>query len=247
MATVKTASDLYGLPLDQFTPERNELVKRLRAEGEKEEAARVGKLRKPTLPAWTVNRLVRTQKKGIKRLFDAGDAVATAQSKGQSDKLRAAVSQQREALGDLMSLAEGLLDSEGRAPAAGVLERVGQTLRAAAIDPDAREQVQDGCLTRELQFSGLGGLGASDGSASRERKADEQARRQRQEQIQAAREQEHQAKQDLQLAQKDLRQADKALRQAEKSRDAAGEQVHAAEAALAEAGTVLEKLQRGGK
>ena len=50
---------LYGLPLEEFTPARNELAKRLRKDGRKAEAARVGELAKPSLALWTVNQLAR--------------------------------------------------------------------------------------------------------------------------------------------------------------------------------------------
>jgi hypothetical protein len=161
MSEARTASDLYGLPLDQFTPARSELAKRLRAEGDRKEAARVAKLRKPTTAAWAVNQLVRTQPKRIERLLGAGDAVARAQAGRQARKLREAVAEQRAQLAELMDRAEGLLDSDGRALSANVLGRVSETLRAGALDPDSRTQLEAGCLTRELQFTGLGGSRSS--------------------------------------------------------------------------------------
>jgi hypothetical protein len=237
MPQVKTASDLYGLPLDEFTAQRNELAKRLKGEGEAEEAARVAKLRKPSTAAWAVNQLVRTQAKDINALFEAGDSVAESQARGQADRLREAAGEQRAQLAGLMSRAQGLLDSEGRALAPNVLERVGETLRAAAIDPECRAQVKDGCLTRELQFTGLGGLA---GAPARSRGADAAA-------IKQAKQREQQAKQDLREAEKALRKADRELEAAQTSRDAAAETVERAEAALAEASEKLDQLQRGGR
>ena len=55
------ANKLYGLPLERFTEERNALAKRLREEGQRDEAATVSKLRKPSVAAWAVNQIVRTQ------------------------------------------------------------------------------------------------------------------------------------------------------------------------------------------
>jgi hypothetical protein len=40
----------------------------------------VAKLRKPSVAAWAVNQLVRTQGRAIGELFDAGDALQRAQS-----------------------------------------------------------------------------------------------------------------------------------------------------------------------
>jgi hypothetical protein len=48
--------DLYGLPLDRFTEERNSLAKQLRQDGARDQAAAVAKFRKPSAAAWAVNR-----------------------------------------------------------------------------------------------------------------------------------------------------------------------------------------------
>jgi len=54
---------LYGLPLDEFTPRRDELVKELRGAGKRDEAAWVKALRKPSATAWLVNQLARRDQK----------------------------------------------------------------------------------------------------------------------------------------------------------------------------------------
>lgn len=51
--------ELYALPLDRFVPERAVLVKQLRADGRREDAARVASLTKPSIVAWAVNQVVR--------------------------------------------------------------------------------------------------------------------------------------------------------------------------------------------
>ena len=61
--------ELYGLPLDRFTPERNALARELRNLGERERGAEVAALRKPSVAAWAVNQLARTQKRSIGELF----------------------------------------------------------------------------------------------------------------------------------------------------------------------------------
>lgn len=158
---VETPEDLYGLPLDQFIPERAALAKALKGEKRKDDAAQVTALRKPSVAAWAVNQLIRTQTASITALFTAGDDLAEAQAQAAAgqragDAMRDATRRQREAMSDLLQAAEGLLSSAGQALSQTTLERVGDTLRAAAIDPDARDQVKDGCLTHELKFAGLG-------------------------------------------------------------------------------------------
>lgn len=163
---VESPEDLYGLPLERFIPERAALAKALRGEKRRDEAKEVAALRKPSVAAWAVNQLVRTQGQDLEALFQAGDDLVAAQSaaaegKRAGDAMRDATRRQREAVANLVQAAEGLLSSEGQTLSQTTLERVGDTLRAAAIDEEAREQVESGCLTHELRFVGLGVGGLS--------------------------------------------------------------------------------------
>lgn len=157
--------DLYGLPLDRFIPERTALTRELRAARQRDEAAAVAALRKPSVAAWAVNQLVRTQGAAVQELYDAGDALRRAQSDllagtGDGRALRAASERERAAVEALVEAARGLLDSDGHELSGAIVERVGDTLHAAALDEDAREQVRAGRLERELRHVGLG-LGES--------------------------------------------------------------------------------------
>jgi hypothetical protein len=166
--------DLYGLPLERFTEERNALAKALRRAGQREQAAEVSKLRKPSLAAWAVNQLARTQRRDMKALFGSGDALQKAQAdllarRSDPASLRAAVEAERVAVDRLLDRARGLLSADGHELSPTGLEQVAETLHAAALEEDARVQVTDGCLTRELRRAGLGGLAAD--SAPRGRAA----------------------------------------------------------------------------
>ena len=121
--------DLYGLPLERFTEERNALAKTLRREGRRDEAAEVSKLRKPSVAAWAVNQLVRTQRRDVAALFEVGDALQQAQSRllagrGDPDALRDAVEAERTAVDQLTKKAHGLLSSEGHELTSATLERL---------------------------------------------------------------------------------------------------------------------------
>jgi hypothetical protein len=158
--------DLYGLPLERFTHERNALAKQLRAERRRDEAAEVAALRKPTVEAWAVNQLVRTQRRELDALFDAGERLAHTQADllaGQGDPraLREAVDVERKAVGQLTERARGLLSLQGRELTTAVLQRVSETLHAAALGEDARAQVRDGCLSVGLRHIGLGTVAAT--------------------------------------------------------------------------------------
>jgi hypothetical protein len=162
--TTADPADLYGLPLERFTAERTALAKRLRQEGERDQASEVSKLRKPSVAAWAVNQLVRTQKRGVDELFQAGDALARAQAsvlahRGDRSSLRDAMDAERSALDALVDRARGLLSDGGVELSAARLEQVRETLHAAALDEEARAQVRAGRLERELRYVGLGSLG----------------------------------------------------------------------------------------
>ena len=174
------ADDLFGLPLDRFIPERTALAKALRSEGRREEAADVAATRKPSVAAWAVNQMVRTQKRAVDELFEAGDDLRAAQDQvlaGHGDRqgLREAAERERHTVEELVKSARGLLNSEGHELSAAVIERVSDTLHAAALDEDARRQVQGGRLEHELRHVGFG-VGAG-GSAAPERRGRSTARR----------------------------------------------------------------------
>jgi hypothetical protein len=238
------ASDLYGLPLDRFVAERGARAKELRREGHREEAASIAALRKPSVAAWAVNQLVRTQRRAVTALFAAGDALQSAQSelldgRGDAAALREAAERERAALEKLLAAARGLLSSEGHEMTAATLERVSDTLHAAALDDDARARMRDGCLDRELRHVGLG-AGPAPAPRAKARPAPRpkagtdprpQARAQQQQQSQRRRA----ARQAEADARRAAERAERALRTAQERRDRAAELLRETQDALAAA------------
>jgi hypothetical protein len=240
--------DLYGLPLEQFTAERNALARELRRGGQRDAAADVSALRKPSSGAWAVNQLVRTQSGSIAELFKAGDALRKAQADllaGRSDpgSLRRAVDSERTAVDELVQRARGLLSSDGHQLSPAKLEQVSETLHAAAIDEQARAQVRDGCLDRELRQVGLDSLFGAEarqgraaappppppkGAPAREEAKERRAK------LSAARRAEAQAR-------RQLDRAGRAVTDAEERRRRAENELQDAEAALAAAREVREQ------
>jgi hypothetical protein len=151
---------LYGVDLAEFVPERTRLAKELRAEGRREEAEQLAKLRKPTVAAWAVNQLTRQQRRDVDLLLDAGHRLREAQAgvlrgndKAEFDRARAT---ERDALRRLTHTADELLG--GTTPS--TLQQIGDMLRAAAVSEEGREQLARGQFVAPLEAEGFGVLGA---------------------------------------------------------------------------------------
>ena len=147
------ADALYALPLDRFTAERDALAKALKADGDKDAAAEVKRLAKPTQAAWAVNAAIREDPQAAEALVEAARTLADAQQEllggGDAAALRAAATQARAAV-------DALLDA---APARGAaVDKVRATLHAATVDPEVLEEVAAGRVLRERAASGFGGL-----------------------------------------------------------------------------------------
>jgi hypothetical protein len=162
--------ELYGLPLDRFTTERDALVKELRAAGDTEGAAKVKALRKPVVPAWALNLLAREKTAGVRELVELGDRLRAAQrramSGGDVEPFRAATEERRALVSRLARDAERILERAGSATAAHA-DAVVATLEAAAADGEAAELLISGRLTRPLRppttFGGEPGLRVLEG------------------------------------------------------------------------------------
>jgi len=151
---------LYGVPPEQFVKERDALAARLRQAHQAEAAATVAKLRKPLAVAWAVNRLAREEPKAIAALLDAAERLRKAQERalggaGGAPDVAQAAADERDRIRDLLTAARHL---DPPVPAAAV-ERLGQTLRAAAAgDAQTRELLEHGRLTGEIEAAGFEAL-----------------------------------------------------------------------------------------
>lgn len=153
---------LYGVPLEEFTKARNDLASRLKRAHQGEAASAIRSLRKPATVAWAANQLARNEPKQIAALLEAGERMRETQQRtltgdASADELADATNVERAAIRTLLTSARSAL--EGRATAS-ILDRLGQTLRAAAIDELGRELLERGRLTEELTAVGFGPLEA---------------------------------------------------------------------------------------
>ena len=217
------ADELFALPREAFTSARDELARRLRAEGRRGEAESVKALRSPTLPAWVVNQLARTEAQQIERLVEAGAAYRRSQT-------QAALADERRALNALVAAARGVLREAGRQPSQSVLERVRATLQAGAAADEAAAALRQGRLSRELEPSALETLLAA-GAAARgrtpkrppkrrpDRRALQAAARRAQTEEREARKAVERAEAELERARRSLAEAQARVAQAERRLD----------------------------
>jgi hypothetical protein len=152
---VDFVSDLYALPPEQFIAARDEAVKQAKAAGDRRLAAEIGKLRRPTVAAWVVNRLAQERPEMVEELLDLGEALRSAQRNLRGDELRELSLQRRALVSALAREAVGLARREHRRDNLPVAE-VEATLTAALADPEVADMVRTGQLTRTVEYTGFG-------------------------------------------------------------------------------------------
>lgn len=148
------ADELYALPAASFTPARDSRVKELRTQ-DRELAARVKALRKPSTAAWVVNLLVRRDAEQVDQVLQVGAALREAQRSLDGDELRALTRQRRQVTAAVTTQARSLAADEGVRVTESVAEQVEATLTAAMVDEGAAEAVRSGLLVAALSANGV--------------------------------------------------------------------------------------------
>jgi hypothetical protein len=193
--------------------------------------------------AWTVNQLSRRDPRRIKELIEAGRAMRRLESellagRADADAMRTAAERERELAAALVEEARALLDEQGARAGTTVLDRVSETLQAAAVDPGVEADVRSGTLTREQRAASVGALeveepaprrSPSRAAPSRERSAEarraertagrrvaraEAARTRATERLERAREAMRERERELEAAERELEEASAALERA---------------------------------
>lgn len=153
---------LYALPLAEFTREREDLAKRLRKDGDRDAADQVHALKKPSIPAWAINQVRRDRPDDVRRLLEVTEELHRVYegiaSAGARERLGEASDMQRDLIRSLTRCAAQLLEAGGHAASETTLLKVADTLRAAALDEELREEIADGRVVKERRAAGLGPL-----------------------------------------------------------------------------------------
>jgi hypothetical protein len=154
---LEIADRLYAEPLTGFTPARDAAA-RAAGQGEdadKQLAARVKALKKPSTAAWAVNLLVRREGEQIDQVLALGESLRAAAESMAGDELRALTRQRRQLTHALADTARDLAREEGVRLTAAVVDQVEGVLTAAMLDPVAAAVVRSGLVLSAFTSTGV--------------------------------------------------------------------------------------------
>ena len=142
--------DLMVTPPAGFVAERNRLAKELRAGGDGDAAAAVGKLRRPALSDWALNMAAREEPDAVADLVDAAAELIAAQEAAMAGNdagaLKAALPRMREQTGRVATLAAGIAAREGQTGAGSSPADIGARLGVLAGGTAAMALLRRGLL-----------------------------------------------------------------------------------------------------
>ncbi len=216
---------LYQVPPEQFVAERTRLVKESKDAGERDQAAALGRLRRPAAPAWALARIAADDPDAVDELLAANSRLRDAMAGGGrvgGERFRQASDERLRVVARLTDRAGKVLEEAGISAGRPVLERIETTLMATATDDAGADLLRRGVLDHDLAAGGFadllggaestvsesppGGAGAkkdADGAVSRKRRERlEREARERQDEARAAEDAAAAAERDAQVAQR---------------------------------------------
>ncbi|MEU3272586.1 hypothetical protein ABZ639_17230 [Saccharomonospora sp. NPDC006951] len=238
------ADELYRLDRDEFTAARADFAARAWKAGEKDLAAKIMSLRKPTIAAELVNRLARQRPDDLGELAELGDALRGAHSELAGEALRELSKRRHDLVASLTTEATGLASGQ---VSESVTREVTETLEAALAERKVAEEVARGRLSAALHPEAVFGadwFGSAPAKRAAKAKGDAAERKgadakRRKELLRKAREDASEARREHEAARSRLREAEKQETKARKATTAAREAVDEARAKLDEAEAAL--------
>lgn len=155
MGIEDVADELYALAPEDFTASRNARATAAKRDGDRELAAAVQRLRKPTAGAWLLNQLVRQRRREVEEVLELGIRLRAAQGTLGAADLRALDAQRRQLTRAVAQQAVAIGLAAGRKVSTQVAAEVEETLRSAMVDPDAGTALATGLLTDTFSSNGL--------------------------------------------------------------------------------------------
>ncbi|MDH6545192.1 hypothetical protein [Streptomyces sp. SPB4] len=129
------AVELFGLRPLEFTAARDKYVTEARKAGDRELAAAIEALRKPTVAAWTAVLLARCRRKEAQSLVGLGEALRTAHRTLDAGQLRQRSHDQHVLIQEMARTARALAAQAGQAVSEPVLHEVEQILTRSSPIP----------------------------------------------------------------------------------------------------------------
>jgi len=161
------ADQLYGLPPEEFTAARTRFEKEAKTAGDRDAAARIHALAKPTVTAWLANQLTRDHRDELESLLQLGAGLRDATRDLAGDQLRALSRQRNELISALVQHGRQLARAAGRSVSEDATRALADTLHAALADEDAGTLLVAGRLVDALHSSEFGtGFGSDFGAGS---------------------------------------------------------------------------------
>jgi hypothetical protein len=158
--------ELYGLPPSEFVGTRNARAKQARADGDRELAAEIQKLAKPTTAAWLVNQLSRRYADDLEPLLDLGRDLREASAGLDGEALRTLSRRRNELISELLDIVRRIGSEQDYQLSDDVADEMRRTLEASLSDAEIADDVAAGRLTRAVEYAGFGeitGLGGPTG------------------------------------------------------------------------------------
>ena len=149
------ADALYGLPPEQFTAARTQYEKEAKAAGDRDAAAVIHAMAKPSVTAWLANQLAREHRDELQPLLELGAGLRDATRNLAGDQLRTLSRQQHQLVHALVVQARQLAHAAGRSVSDDAVRGLEETLHAALADEHAASLLLAGRLTEALHSSGL--------------------------------------------------------------------------------------------
>jgi hypothetical protein len=142
---------LYAVPLEEFVKERTRLSRELRKQ-DRDAAAELAKLPKPTAPAWALNHIAREDPDAMGEWLGTADALREASNRAAElggDTVRGAMAAHRESTRQLTEVVREQARPGGRELSEAMLRRVGTLLQSATADEELAERLRAGRITED--------------------------------------------------------------------------------------------------
>jgi hypothetical protein len=147
------AQQLYALPPTEFMAARAEYVRAAKEAGEKETAAKVNKLRKPSQAAWVLNLFARREPAELQRLANLGAALRDAHGRLDGESLRELSKQRHQVLRALIAQVRSLAAKEGHKVSESAVRDIESVFTAALGNPAVTETLMAGTLAATNDLS----------------------------------------------------------------------------------------------